>query len=131
MAAPRSDCRATIRRFEIVFAAALAGCAALERDLAPARDSWQGATYADVVRQWGAPARSAGDTHTWYSEDRRRPRSGVGIIISNDGSGAFGSLPFGAAGETVRCDRSLTFRDGVVVEQRWQGPADYCVTFRR
>jgi hypothetical protein len=31
----------------------------------------------------------------------------------------------------VTCERTLIFRDGRVVDQLWNGPADYCGTFRR
>ena len=115
----------------ILLAALLAGCAALEQDLAPARNSWQGASYDEVARSWGAPARSDGQTHTWVSEGYRRVAPSVGIVVGSGGSGIFGSIPFGNTGEPVRCDRTMVFRDGAVAEQSWRGPADYCKTFTR
>jgi hypothetical protein len=107
----------------------------MERDLQPVRDSWQGATYEEVVAKWGKPARSEGEVHSWYSETTRRPGSpsiGVGIGGgSGMGMGVFGGITFGTSGEPVRCDRILTFRDGQVASQRWLGPAEYCATFGR
>ena len=42
------------------------------------------------------------------------------------------SFPFGgSAGPTPRCERTLVFRDGNVIEQAWSGPDDYCVNFTR
>lgn len=136
MGAPRWDCLATTRRCSLALAlAVLAGCASLERDLQPVRDSWQGASYDEVVAKWGKPARSNGDEHSWYSETTRlpgRPTVGVGIGGgSGIGFGVFGGIAFGTAGEPVRCDRILTFRDGKVAAQRWLGPADYCASFGR
>jgi len=34
-------------------------------------------------------------------------------------------------GEPARCERTLVFKDGRVVEQTWLGSAEYCSTFRR
>ncbi len=114
---------------KIVAAAALAaGCATADPDLAAARDSWQGARYDDVVRAWGAPARSSRladgrESHTWMSED-------VGVIRGSGGAGGVGGILFGEAGDPARCDRTLVFSAGQVVEQKWLGPAAYCNRFK-
>jgi hypothetical protein len=34
-------------------------------------------------------------------------------------------------GELQRCERTLFFDKGVVADQAWQGPGDYCASFRR
>lgn len=121
----------------------LAACATPDRDLAAARESWRGASYDEVVAAWGAPATSAKDgaqeTHTWVSMDQlaRGAGSGVGIGIgvgSGRGVGVgvgVGGAIFGPAGEPVRCDRTLVFREGRVAEETWNGPADYCKRFAR
>jgi len=41
----------------MALAAVLAACATAQ-DVEKARNSWQGAAYEDVLRAWGAPARS-------------------------------------------------------------------------
>src|SRR5260370_9608530 len=86
---------------KIVAAAALAaGCATADPDLAAARNSWQGARYDDVVRAWGAPARSSKladgrESHTWMSED-------VGLIRGSGGAGGAGGIVFGQARRPAR-----------------------------
>ncbi len=114
---------------KVVAAAALAsGCATLDPDLAAARDSWQGARYDDVVRAWGAPARSSKqdgrETHAWVSEE-------YGVIRGSGGMGGAGGIVFGPAGDPVRCDRTLVFSGGKVVEQSWTGPVAYCNRFKK
>jgi len=109
-------------------AAAAAGCATGDPDLAAVRDSWQGARYDDVVRAWGAPSRSSRradgrESHTWMSED-------AGVIGSSGGAGGAGGIVFGPPGDPVRCDRTLVFSAGQVVEQKWLGPAAYCNRFK-
>src|SRR5688572_17859462 len=108
---------------------ALAACASrFERDVDEARQSWQGATYEEVVARWGNPSRSEGERHSWHTQGepiRRQPMVGV----FGGGGGVFGgaSFPFGGSEEPgPRCDRTLTFRQGRVVDQAWTGPADYC-----
>jgi hypothetical protein len=116
----------------------LASCASVERDLQDARASWQGATYEDVVARWGQPTRSDGkDSYTWVSEGvpyvGGGPTVGVGVFgggVSGVGVGV--GFPFGGGGGSVsRCERTLVFQEGRVVEQNWIGPADYCASFRR
>jgi hypothetical protein len=120
-------------------AAILAGCASRPPVTAP-RDSWLGAAYDEVVLAWGAPARSATlsdgrQAYTWISEGSR-PRTGVspsiGIGIGSGGVGIGTGVIFGSGGsEPVRCERTLIFDGGRVVDRNWQGPAEYCNGFGR
>src|SRR5260370_23298854 len=93
---------------KIVAAAALAaGCATADPDLAAARNSWQGARYDDVVRAWGAPARSSKladgrESHTWMSED-------VGVIRGSGGAGRAGGILLRAGRAPARRDRPPIF----------------------
>lgn len=105
-------------------ASGVAACAAMDSELSAARESWRGATYDQVVAAWGAPAQSAKDSHTWLSEDRapQAQRSGGGT----------GGVIFGAPeGAAARCDRTLTFRDGRVLDQSWNGAPEFCKRFGR
>src|SRR5918996_1657274 len=66
--------------------ALLAACATTEK----ARESWAGASYDDVVRAWGAPARSGkladgAEVHTWVSEAGPTYRSGPSVGIGGFG----------------------------------------------
>jgi len=104
-------------------AGGVAACAA-SHELTAARDSWRGATYEQVVAAWGPPAQSAKDSHTWRSEDRapQAQRSGGGT----------GGVIFGAPeGAAARCDRTLDFRDGRVLDQSWKGNPEFCKRFGR
>jgi hypothetical protein len=103
---------------------------------------WNGATYDDVVRAWGAPARSTkltdgSNVYTWVSEGvgergRVSPSIGIGIGSGGGGVGIGTGVMFGSGGgEPVRCERTLIFREGRVAEQNWQGPAEYCGSFHR
>lgn len=125
-----------------VAAVLVGGCAGMGGDLKPARDSWQGAAYDDVVKRWGAPARGTtltdgAQVHSWVSEAYTRrsgPAIGVGIFGGGGsvGGGVGASFPFGGGGgDAVRCERTLTFRDGKVTDQDWTGPLEYCNTFGR
>ncbi len=123
---------------------ALAGCAGTpggSGDLPSARTSWQGASFEDVVRSWGAPARTTKlpdgrDAHTWVSENvASRPSffPSIGIFGGSGGVG-FGTgvtMGAGGGGEFQRCERTLFFQKDRVVDQTWQGPGDYCTSFRR
>ena len=121
----------------------LAGCASSPQggDSTSARASWQGAAYEDVVRSWGAPARSTKlpdgrDAHTWVSESVSSRASiwpSIGIFGGSGGVG-FGTgvtMGPGYGGDLIRCERTLFFDNGRVVDQAWQGPPDYCTSFRR
>jgi hypothetical protein len=120
--------------------AVLAGCASRGDPVPEARNSWHGAAYDDVVLAWGTPTRSAQlsdgrHAYTWVSE-ASLPRGGVspsvGIGIGRGGVGIGTGVIFGGGGaELVRCERTLIFDGGRVVDQTWQGPAEYCNTFAR
>jgi len=96
----------------------------MDTELNAARESWRGATFDQVVAAWGPPARSANGSHTWLSEDRvpQAQRSGGGT----------GGMIFGAPeGAAARCDRTLTFRDGRLLDQSWKGNPEFCKRFGR
>lgn len=102
----------------VLAAGAVAACASTNDELAAARESWRGATYDQVVMAWGTPSQSAVDSHTWLSDDSA-PRV--------QGSGGVGGMIFAAA----RCDRTLAFRDGRVVDGRWSGDPAFCQRYAR
>jgi hypothetical protein len=117
----------------------LAACASAE-DLQKTQESWQGAAYEEVLRAWGAPARSTKtpdgrDWHTWVNEAYSQSSSfGVGVGGANvgrhGGVGVGMGMPIGNAEPPTRCERTLVFTDGKVVEQHWNGPAGFCSGFR-
>lgn len=119
----------------------LAGCATTA-DVDLARNSWRGASYEEVVSRWGAPARSTTlkdgqQISTWVSEGASGgsyPAS-VGVYGGSGGGGvdAMIGLPgmMGGGIEPQRCERTLTFRDGRVVEQSWIGQPSLCKSFRK
>jgi hypothetical protein len=126
-------------RFIALISVLLAGCAT-RGELGEATGSWYGATYDEVVLRWGTAARSTKlndgrDVYTWVSESsgtRGRASQSVGIGFGSGGVGIGTGVMFGASGgEPVRCERTLIFKSGRVDEQNWQGPAEYCSTFRR
>jgi len=98
----------------------------MDSGLTAARESWRGATYAEAVAAWGAPERSAKsgsqESHTWATEDR--------VARGGGGSGGAGGVLFGADGGG-RCERTLVFRAGRVVDQSWSGDAEFCKRFAR
>jgi hypothetical protein len=118
----------------------LAACGSPGETAGP-ESGWNGASYDDVVRAWGTPARSTkltdgSSVYTWVSEGtgtRGRVSPSIGIGIGSGGGVGVGTgVVFGSSGgEPVRCERTLIFRDGRVAEQKWQGPAEYCDSFRR
>jgi hypothetical protein len=120
----------------------LAGCASTPTgDVTSARTSWHGATYDQVVASWGTPVRSTKmsdgrDVYTWVSESvasRSAFFPSLGIFGGGGGVG-FGTgvtMAPGGGSELQRCERTLIFQDGRVVDQTWQGAADYCTSFRR
>jgi hypothetical protein len=55
----------------------------------------------------------------------------IGIFGGSGGVGLGTGVTMGPGGEFTRCERTLVFKDGRVVEQNWQGSAEYCSTFRR
>ena len=122
-------------------AALLAACASTsDTDVFAARDTWNGSAYDDVVARWGVPARSTKladgrEAYTWVSETfTSRPAFFPSIgVFGGSGGGGVGVGVGGASGggELQRCERTLIFQKGRVVDQTWQGPADYCATFRK
>ena len=118
----------------------LAACASTEK----ARDSWNGSTYDEVVRAWGPPARGGkladgAEVHTWWSETGPSYRSGPSVGVGVGGFGGRGSVGVGASfpigqgsgSPPARCERTLTFRDGRLVEQSWIGPDEICSEYAR
>jgi hypothetical protein len=86
-------------------ALAAAACASTDGgELAAARDSWRGATYDQVLMAWGTPSQSAVDSHTWLSGTRY---------------------------PAARCDRTLAFHDGRVVDGQWSGDPAFCQSYAR
>ncbi len=127
-------------------AALLAGCAATttESDMFAARDTWKGSTYDDVVARWGVPVRSTKladgrEAYTWVSEtvvSRAAFYPSIGIFGGSGGGGVgvgTGVAVGGGAGggELQRCERTLIFQKARVVDQTWQGPAEYCASFKK
>lgn len=118
--------------------ALLAGCATMA-DVDKAKRSWQGATYDEVVAQWGQPASQseAADgmqTYTWFSQRTGGGGSSFGAYGGSGGGGGVGismPLPGFGMGPSGQCQRSLSFKDGRVVDQIWQGPTQYCSIFGR
>jgi hypothetical protein len=130
----------------ILFIAALllAGCATVQEEFDQAQVSWHLAQYDEVVARWGSPAKSATlsdgrETHTWTSQEASLrpsgPQIGVGVFGSSGGGGSGVGVgvgfPFGSTVNPASCERTLTFKDKVVVEQSWNGDQGYCRYFKR
>jgi len=122
----------------------LAGCATTA-DIEGAKGTWNGSTYDEVVARWGTPVRQTSLTdgsqvYTWITEASGSGFPGsygsVGVGGSSGGGRVAGigiSMPLpgfggGGGGEIVRCERTLTFRNGRVAEQLWQGEPRLCST---
>jgi hypothetical protein len=128
-------------RAAALIAILLAGCVTAGGELTEARDSWQGASYDEVVLRWGTPVRSTKltdgrDVYTWMSESsisRGGVSPSIGIGVGSGGMVGIGTgvMFRSGSGEPVRCERTLIFKDGRVEEQTWQGPDEYCRDFRR
>jgi hypothetical protein len=125
----------------LVFLAACASAPPPAGDVETARDSWQGASFDDIVRGWHVPSRSTKladgrEAHTWVSQTVTSRDSwwpSIGIFGGSGGTG-FGTgvtmAPPGS-GELLRCERTVIFQNARAVEQTWQGPAEYCASFGR
>jgi hypothetical protein len=116
--------------------ALLAGCATTA-DVDRAKASWHGATYEEVVAAWGQPiSRTTLEDglvgYTWISQSAGHGPS-VGAYGGSGGGGIGISLPLPGMGGTAsgRCQRTLSFKDGRVVDQIWQGTTQYCSIFSR
>ena len=124
----------------IALALLLAACATTEK----ARESWSGATYDELLRAWGPPARSGkladgAEVHTWVAEAGPTYRSGPSVGVGmgrGTGGGSVGvgiGFPIGSGSVSppARCERTLTFRNGHLVEQSWIGPDEICAEYTR
>ena len=123
-------------RFTLLALALLAGCATTA-DVDKAKASWDGATYDEVVAAWGQPANQTSledglQGYTWISQSGGYGTS-VGAYGGSGGGGVGISLPLPGMGGTVsgHCGRTLSFKDGRVVDQIWQGTTQYCSIFSR
>jgi len=127
----------------MALAAFLSACATAH-DVERAKESWQGATYEDVLRAWGAPERSTTTNdgrywYTWVTQSYAQPSSSVGIGVGGvrvGGGGAVGTgvgigMPVGSPEPPARCERTLVFDNGRVVEQSWIGPPSMCADLKR
>ena len=131
------------RQLVVVLAALLAACATT-KDVENAQESWYGASLEDVMRAWGAPARSTKtpdgrDWHTWVTEGSPQPSSSVGFGVggmsvgrgSGVGVGVGMGVPIGSPPPPERCERTLIFAEGKVAEQHWGGPPSLCAPLKR
>jgi hypothetical protein len=127
----------------VTFALALGACATAA-DVDKARESWQGATYEEVLRAWGAPAGSTRtadgrDWYTWVTASAAQPGPSVGFGLggvsigrgSATGVGVGVGVPVGSPSPPDRCERTLIFENGRVVDQNWVGPPSMCADFKR
>jgi hypothetical protein len=127
----------------VALAALLAACATAQ-DVDKAKNSWQGATYEEVLRAWGAPSASTQTAdgrywYTWITQSSAQPSSSVGISLggvrigggSATGVGVGMGVPVGSPPPPESCQRTLIFESGLVVDQSWQGPPSMCADFKR
>jgi hypothetical protein len=114
----------------------------VQEEFDQAQSSWQGARFDDVVARWGPPAKSATladgrETYTWISREAPvypgGPQVGVGVFGGSGGSGVGVGVgfPFGVTVNPPSCERTLTFKDRLLVEQSWIGDQAFCRNFRR
>ena len=130
-------------RLTLLAIALVSGCATMA-DVENAKSTWHGATYDEVVTRWGVPARQTSlsdgsQVYSWVSEGGGgggySGGSSVGISGGSRGVGVGVGiglpLPGMGGGPPQVCDRSLTFKNGRVVDQIWQGSPNYCSIFGR
>jgi hypothetical protein len=114
----------------------------VEQELDQAKNSWQGASYDEVVARWGPPARNATladgrQVHTWTSQEAPvragGPSVGVGVFGGGGGGGVGVGVgfPFGGTVNPASCERTVTFQDGKLVDQSWTGDPAYCRYLKR
>jgi hypothetical protein len=109
-----------------------------------ARDSWNGASYEDVLKVWGAPMRSTKtedgrDWHTWVTSGGQSSGSSVGFGVGRSTFGGGGmsgvgvgvGVPVGTPPPAQSCERTLVFAGGKVVEQHWAGPPSLCTDLKK
>jgi hypothetical protein len=116
---------------------ALAGCAT---DPSEYNQSWQGASYDEVVAQWGNPLSSSKldngtDVHLWVTERPVASGSTVGFGVFGGGvrigTGVGVQIPVGPPPEPARCERRLYFSSGYVIDEEWLGAPDVCKDLKR
>src|SRR5438105_1836416 len=131
------------KRSIVALAVVLTACATAE-DMQRARDSWNGASYEDVLKAWGAPERGTktADGRDWYTWSRYGGQSsgssvGVGMGRSTFGGGGISGvgvgvgMPIGTPPAPEKCERTLVFSEGKVVEQHWNGPPSLCADLKK
>jgi len=136
-------CSARRASLIVVLAALIAACATT-KDVDEAQASWAGASLEDVMKAWGAPARSTKtpdgrEWNTWVTESYPQGGSSVGVGLGGmrvGGGGGVGvgvgmGVPIGAPPPPERCERTLIFTDGKVAEQHWHGPPSLCAPLKR
>ena len=87
----------------------------------------------------GGKLSDGSEVHTWWSETgptyRSGPTVGIGGFGGRGGSGVGVGVGFPIGGGSVappsRCERTLTFREGRIVEQNWIGPDEICAEYAR
>src|SRR5436853_7873326 len=116
----------------MALAALIAACATAQ-DVERAKSSWQGATYEEVLRAWGAPARSTTTTdgrywYSWASQAVAQPGPSVGVGLGGfrfGGGSATGfvvgvGVQVGSPPAPDPCDRTLVFVAGRRVARHWK-----------
>jgi hypothetical protein len=102
---------------------------------------WVGATYDEVIAQWGDPVdgstlEDGTDVRLWVAEQAApQPSSTIGFGIGGGrghvGTGVGMSIPIGPPPPPRRCERRLYFKGGYVVDEEWMGDSGVCAAFRR
>jgi len=90
-----------------------------------------------------APARSTTtadghDWHTWVTDSYAQPQSSVGVGLGGfriGGGGGVGmgvgmGVPVGSPEPPARCERTLVFDNGRVIDQSWAGPPSMCADLK-
>ena len=115
----------------------LGGCATTA-DVDRAKASWHGATYDEVVAAWGQPATQTSlqdglQAYTWISQGAVGSGYGTSVgVFGGSGGGGIGislPLPGMGGGAGGGCQRTLSFAEGRVIDQIWQGSPRYCSAF--
>src|SRR5258706_5123673 len=127
----------------VALAVLLASCATAQ-EVEKAKSSGQGGRYEDVLRVWGAPARSTTtadgrDWHAWVTDSYPQAQSSVGVGLGGfriGGGGGVGmgvgmGVPVGSPEPPARCERTLVFDNGRVIDQSWAGPPSMCADLKR